>query len=155
MTTIVESVEISRTPADVFAYVTDPSHLPEWQASVVDVQHDDGPVQVGKRAVVTRKAVPARWHRRQRLLHSNHPARGRSEALTDRSWECQRTSRASERRQSIACDDRARTSRSRHREASSPARRQSTSKTRDAPEHAEAQRATRKPIEGPEGRCLA
>ena len=37
MTTIVESVEISRTPADVFAYVTDPSHLPEWQASVVDV----------------------------------------------------------------------------------------------------------------------
>ncbi len=37
MTTIVESVEISRTPADVFAYVTDPSHLPEWQESVVDV----------------------------------------------------------------------------------------------------------------------
>ena len=56
MTTIVESVEISRTPADVFAYVTDPSHLPEWQESVVDVQQDDGPVQVGKRAVVTRKA---------------------------------------------------------------------------------------------------
>ena len=58
MTTIVESVEISRTPADVFAYVTDPSHLPEWQESVVDVQQDDGPVQVGKRAVVTRKAGP-------------------------------------------------------------------------------------------------
>ena len=58
MATIVESVEISRTPADVFAYVTDPSHLPEWQVSVVDVQQDDGPVQVGKRAVVTRKAGP-------------------------------------------------------------------------------------------------
>jgi uncharacterized protein YndB with AHSA1/START domain len=58
MTTIVESVEISRTPADVFAYVTDPSHLPEWQASVVDVQHDDAPVQVGKRVVVIRKAGP-------------------------------------------------------------------------------------------------
>jgi uncharacterized protein YndB with AHSA1/START domain len=60
MTTIVESVEISRTPADVFAYVTDPSHLPEWQASVVDVQHDDAPVQVGKRVVVIRKSRPAR-----------------------------------------------------------------------------------------------
>ena len=58
MTTIVESIEISRTPADVFAYVTDPSHLPEWQASVVNVQHDDAPVQVGKRVVVTRKAGP-------------------------------------------------------------------------------------------------
>ena len=58
MTTIVESVEISRAPADVFEYVTDPSRLPEWQASVVDVQQDDGPVQVGKRVVVTRKAGP-------------------------------------------------------------------------------------------------
>ena len=58
MTTIVESVEISRTPADVFAYVTDPSRLPEWQTSVVNVQHDDAPVQVGKRVVVTRKAGP-------------------------------------------------------------------------------------------------
>ena len=58
MTTIVESVEISRTPAEVFAYVTDPSHLPDWQASVVNVEHDDAPVQVGKRVVVTRKAGP-------------------------------------------------------------------------------------------------
>lgn len=58
MPTIVESVEISRTPADVFAYVTDPSHLPEWQASVIDVQHDDTPVQVGKRVVVIREAGP-------------------------------------------------------------------------------------------------
>ncbi len=56
--TIVESVEISSTPADVFAYVTDPSRLPEWQASVVDVQQADGPVQVGKRVMVTRKAGP-------------------------------------------------------------------------------------------------
>jgi uncharacterized protein YndB with AHSA1/START domain len=58
MTTIVESIEISRTPAEVFAYVTDPSHLPEWQASVVNVEHDDAPAQVGKRVVVTRKAGP-------------------------------------------------------------------------------------------------
>jgi uncharacterized protein YndB with AHSA1/START domain len=58
MARIVATVEIARTPKDVFAYVTDPSHLPEWQASVVNVRHDDSPVRVGKRAVVTRQAGP-------------------------------------------------------------------------------------------------
>jgi uncharacterized protein YndB with AHSA1/START domain len=58
MTRIVTSVEIARAPQDVFAYVTDPSRLPEWQASVVGVQHDGSPVRVGKRAVVTRQAGP-------------------------------------------------------------------------------------------------
>jgi len=37
MAPIVESIEISRSPEDVFPYVTDPSHLPEWQESVVSV----------------------------------------------------------------------------------------------------------------------
>ncbi len=32
MALIVESIEISRRPEDVFSYVTDPSRLPEWQA---------------------------------------------------------------------------------------------------------------------------
>ena len=58
VTTITASVEISRAPEDVFAYVTDPSHLPEWQASVVSVRHDDPPVHVGTKAVVTRQAGP-------------------------------------------------------------------------------------------------
>jgi uncharacterized protein YndB with AHSA1/START domain len=58
MTRIVTSVEIARTPEDVFVYVTDPSRLPEWQASVVSVQHDDTPVRVGKRVVATRQAGP-------------------------------------------------------------------------------------------------
>jgi uncharacterized protein YndB with AHSA1/START domain len=55
MTPIMESVEIARRPEDVFAYVTDPSHLPEWQESVVSVRRlDEGPIAVGSRAVVTR-----------------------------------------------------------------------------------------------------
>jgi uncharacterized protein YndB with AHSA1/START domain len=58
MTRIVTSVEIARTPEDVFAYVTNPSHLPDWQASVVSVEHDGTPVRVGKRAVVTRQVGP-------------------------------------------------------------------------------------------------
>ena len=58
MAPIVVSVEISRRPEDVFAYVTDPSRLPEWQASAVKVQADGAPTQVGTRAVVTRQAGP-------------------------------------------------------------------------------------------------
>ncbi len=56
MAAIVESIEISRRPEDVFSYVTDPSRLPEWQESVVSVrQESDGPVAVGSRVVVTRR----------------------------------------------------------------------------------------------------
>jgi uncharacterized protein YndB with AHSA1/START domain len=57
MAPIVASTEISKSPDEVFEYVTDPSRLPEWQASVVSVQHS-GPVTVGSRAVVTRKVGP-------------------------------------------------------------------------------------------------
>jgi carbon monoxide dehydrogenase subunit G len=36
------TIEIARPPADVFAYLTDVSHLPEWQAGVKNaVQRDD------------------------------------------------------------------------------------------------------------------
>ena len=58
MAPIVASVEISRAPEDVFAYVTDPSHLPEWQQSVIDVQRLDAPVSVGTRVAITRQAGP-------------------------------------------------------------------------------------------------
>jgi hypothetical protein len=44
MAAIVESIEISRRPEDVFAYVTDPSRLPEWQESVVSVRREDVPL---------------------------------------------------------------------------------------------------------------
>jgi uncharacterized protein YndB with AHSA1/START domain len=56
MAPIVASIEISRSPEDVFAYVTDPSHLAEWQESVVSVRREaDGPLTVGSRVVVTRR----------------------------------------------------------------------------------------------------
>jgi len=56
MAAIVESIEISRRPEDVFSYVTDPSRLPEWQESVVAVRREgDAPLAVGSRAVVTRR----------------------------------------------------------------------------------------------------
>jgi uncharacterized protein YndB with AHSA1/START domain len=56
MAPIVASAEISRSPEDVFAYVTDPSHLPEWQESVVSVKTDEsGPARSGSQAAITRR----------------------------------------------------------------------------------------------------
>jgi uncharacterized protein YndB with AHSA1/START domain len=56
MAPIVSSIEIARPPEEVFAYVTDPSRLAEWQESVVSAraQGGDSPA-VGSRAVTTRK----------------------------------------------------------------------------------------------------
>jgi uncharacterized protein YndB with AHSA1/START domain len=54
MSSIVNSIEISRRPEDVFAYLTEPSHLPEWQESVVSVE-GDAPLMPGARVIVTRR----------------------------------------------------------------------------------------------------
>ena len=59
MAPIVASAEISRRPEDVFAYITDPSHLPEWQESVVRVKTDDSaPTGGGSRVAITRRVGP-------------------------------------------------------------------------------------------------
>ncbi|MFB7788599.1 SRPBCC family protein [Streptomyces vinaceus] len=56
MSAIRESIEISRTPEDVFDYVTDPTRLPEWQDSALSARPLDGaPVHVGSKVVVTRR----------------------------------------------------------------------------------------------------
>lgn len=54
MAAIVNSIEISRRPEDVFAYLTNPTHLPEWQESAVAVR-GDSPLTVGQRVVITRR----------------------------------------------------------------------------------------------------
>jgi uncharacterized protein YndB with AHSA1/START domain len=56
MPAIKESVDIARRPEDVFSYVTDPSHLPEWQESAVSVRPvGDALLGVGSRVVITRR----------------------------------------------------------------------------------------------------
>ena len=55
MTSIVASTEISRNPDDVFAYVTDPTRLPEWQESVIKAESSQIPARIGTRARVTRR----------------------------------------------------------------------------------------------------
>jgi uncharacterized protein YndB with AHSA1/START domain len=50
-----EEIDVNRTPEDVWAFVTDPSHLPEWQASAIKAERlDAGPMGLGSRVRVTR-----------------------------------------------------------------------------------------------------
>jgi uncharacterized protein YndB with AHSA1/START domain len=50
------TVEIARSPQDVFAYVTDPSRFTEWQDAVVSARLEgDGPVRQGSRVRLTRR----------------------------------------------------------------------------------------------------
>ncbi|MGW7435218.1 SRPBCC family protein [Streptomyces sp. NPDC054849] len=56
MSTIRNSIEIDRTPEDVYSYITDLTHLPEWQDSAVAaVPVGELPVHVGSQVVVTRR----------------------------------------------------------------------------------------------------
>jgi uncharacterized protein YndB with AHSA1/START domain len=56
MAPLVHSVEIDRSPDDVFAYVTDPSRFTEWQDAVVSARLEgSGPVQQGSRVSLTRR----------------------------------------------------------------------------------------------------
>jgi uncharacterized protein YndB with AHSA1/START domain len=56
MAPIVHSVEIDRSPEDVFAYVIDPGTFTEWQSTVVSAHAEDGqPAHIGSRVVMTRK----------------------------------------------------------------------------------------------------
>ena len=56
MAPMTHSVEIDRRREDVFAYVTDPTHLPEWQEAVVRAGPvGSGPLQQGSRISLTRR----------------------------------------------------------------------------------------------------
>lgn len=56
MAPIATSVEIARSPEDVFAYITDVSRHPEWQEGLVSAALEtDGPVRAGSRVVHRRK----------------------------------------------------------------------------------------------------
>jgi uncharacterized protein YndB with AHSA1/START domain len=56
MAPIVHSVEISRSPEDVFSYLTDVSRLNEWQESLVSARVEGGgPPAVGSRVTQTRR----------------------------------------------------------------------------------------------------
>jgi uncharacterized membrane protein len=56
MSKIVESIEINRSPADVFAYLDDLERHGEWQSQIVSTRREtEGPTQVGSRATDVRQ----------------------------------------------------------------------------------------------------
>ncbi|WP_327412573.1 SRPBCC family protein [Streptomyces sp. NBC_01233] len=65
MSAISKSIDIDRTPEDVYSYITDPTHLPEWQDSAVSaLPMGDLPVHVGSQVLVTqqigRRRIPTK-----------------------------------------------------------------------------------------------
>jgi hypothetical protein len=73
---IVESIEISRRPEDVFSYATDFAHFPTWQGGVVSASGDGGgPLAVGSTAKVTRQIGPRRLARTEEITEFDPPRR--------------------------------------------------------------------------------
>ncbi len=54
MEPIVSTIEVARTPEDVFGYVSDPTRFAEWQDDVVEVR-TSGPLGVGARFTTVRR----------------------------------------------------------------------------------------------------
>jgi uncharacterized protein YndB with AHSA1/START domain len=74
MPAIVESIEISRPPEDVFAYATDFAHFPEWQGGVLSARPEGGaPLTVGSTAVITRRVGPRELPRTEEIAELNPP----------------------------------------------------------------------------------
>lgn len=74
MSATVASVEIDRSPEQVFAYAIDPAHLADWQENVVSASAVE-PLQVGSRVVTTRR-LRRREHRMTMELTSYDAPRG-------------------------------------------------------------------------------
>jgi uncharacterized protein YndB with AHSA1/START domain len=73
---IVSSFEIARPPAEVFAYVTDPSRFPEWQHDVVRVRVEgDGPPALGGRFATVRRIGRVEQTTMQEITELDPPRR--------------------------------------------------------------------------------
>ncbi len=76
MAPIVSTIEIDRAPEEVFAYVTDPARLAEWQESVVSTRVEEaGPPSVGMKVSVTRRIGPLERAMTAELAELTPPSR--------------------------------------------------------------------------------
>jgi uncharacterized protein YndB with AHSA1/START domain len=76
MAPIVESVEISRRPEDVFPYATDPARISEWQENVVSTTLEGtGPLAAGSRLRHVRRIGRAERPMTIELTELNPPRR--------------------------------------------------------------------------------
>jgi uncharacterized protein YndB with AHSA1/START domain len=74
MAPITSSIDISRPPEEVFAYVTDPTRFAEWQKDVVSVRMEhNGPPRVGSRFITTRRIGRREQTMAQEITHLDSP----------------------------------------------------------------------------------
>src|SRR5262245_17925403 len=75
MTRITETVEIARRPEEVFLYVTDFRHFPEWQDNAVSARPlgDVDELRAGSQAEVVRQVGPARVRGTEELVELHAP----------------------------------------------------------------------------------
>jgi uncharacterized protein YndB with AHSA1/START domain len=55
MAPIISTIEVARPAAEAFAYVTDPSTMPEWQQGCLSGHMDGSPTHVGSKCTTVRK----------------------------------------------------------------------------------------------------
>jgi uncharacterized protein YndB with AHSA1/START domain len=55
MAPIITRTEVARPPEEAFAYVIDPTTMPEWQQGVVSGHMDSTPTHVGSKCITMRK----------------------------------------------------------------------------------------------------
>lgn len=55
MAPITAAIEVARPPAEAFAYVTDPTHMPEWQQGCLSGELDGPATHVGSRCTTVRR----------------------------------------------------------------------------------------------------
>jgi uncharacterized protein YndB with AHSA1/START domain len=73
---IEESVEIDRPPEEVFAYVADPEHLPEWSGIVQEVRKEgQGQPQEGDRFTTAAKFLGRRFETPMEVVAHEPPRR--------------------------------------------------------------------------------
>jgi hypothetical protein len=74
MAAIVDSIEISCRPEDIFSYATDFSHFPAWQGGVVSVHRgEDRSLGIGSAAVVIRRVGPRELARTEEITELDPP----------------------------------------------------------------------------------
>jgi uncharacterized protein YndB with AHSA1/START domain len=71
---ITESIDISRSPGDVFAYATDFTQFRHWQGNVISARRDDqSPLRTGSGAVVTRRVGPRQVEATEKITELTPP----------------------------------------------------------------------------------
>ncbi len=74
MAPVIASTEVDRSPAEVYAYATDPAHFHEWQQGVIDGHLEQpGPPQVGAKCLTTRRIGGANRVVTSELTHIDAP----------------------------------------------------------------------------------